>query len=330
MTPDEIRQVLSTAVLAPSVHNTQPWLFEADGDVLDVRADRSRQLTVQDPQGRELLLSCGAAALHAWLAVRGLGRACTLQWLPVPDDPDHVARLTAGDPEPPGEQEARLLEAVPLRHTDRSAFAEEPVPDELVDAMRAAAEREGAWLAAEQRPDQVSDLEALVWRADQALRRDPQVQEEQRGWVRGGTRPAEGLPSGALPGHGHDRGSSLTLRDFEPADPAGPPQEPPPAEHPLLLVLGTPAESREDWVRGGAALARLLLTATAEGLVANPQTQVMEVPVLRARLRSQLGFVGEPQVLLRVGRPTGPGSPQAGRRSVDEVLRPSRSAGPTS
>jgi len=322
VTPDDVRRVLATAVRAPSVHNTQPWRFAVTGDVLEVHADRTRQLHAQDPDGRELVLSCGAAALHARLAVRGLGRDCRTTWLPDEQDRDLVARLEVGGPRPATPDEQRLLEAVELRHTDRSAFAADPVAAGLVDELRAAAEHEGGWLADEQRPDQVLGVEVLVSRADRALRRDAAVREELRGWVRGGLASDDGVPVDALPDEGRGRGSSLELRSFDPdagrEQPAA--DAPPAAEHPLLLVLGTPAETPADWARAGAALARVLLTATSRGLVANPQTQVMEVPSLRASLRSTLGLAGEPQVLLRIGWPRGPGSPRTGRRPVEAVL----------
>jgi Nitroreductase family len=210
VTPDQVVEVLETAVRAPSVHNTQPWLFDVDGDAVRVRA--------------------------------------------------------------------------------------------------------------EQQPDRVLVLEGLVARADRTLRADADVRDELRGWVRPGPRPVEGVPVGALPDHGRDRGSSLALRDFDPDD-APPPDRsaPPVAEHPLLLVLSTDGDGPEDWARAGGALTRVLLTATAAGLVADPQTQVLEVAGLRWRLVDDLGLVGLPQMVLRVGHPTGPGSPATGRRPVSDV-----------
>jgi nitroreductase len=328
MTPDQLTQVLETAVRAPSVHNTQPWLFEVDGDTLQVRADRSRQLPLEDPLGRELVLSCGGAAVHAQLAVRGLGLNCELRWAPTPDDPDHVASLTVSTPSPTTASEQRLLDAVALRHTDRTAFAATPVPAELIVELSAAAQQDGAHLAAEQQPDRVLAIDVLVAHADQVLRQDPGQRAELGSWVRPGNHPAEGVPGGALPDHGRDRGSSLTLRDFEPDDDTGPaPLDPPVAEHPLLVVLSTDGDRPEDWARAGGALARVLLTATAAGLVANPQTQVLEVPGLRSRLVTELGLVGRPQMVLRLGYPTGAGSPSTGRRPVAHVLTAPAGAG---
>ncbi|MEU4749761.1 nitroreductase, partial [Micromonospora tulbaghiae] len=46
---------------APSVFNTQPWRWRVTTDALELRADPDRQLAHTDPDGRLLMLSCGAA-----------------------------------------------------------------------------------------------------------------------------------------------------------------------------------------------------------------------------------------------------------------------------
>src|SRR4029079_1510626 len=67
--PDEIaRFAISTAIWAPSVHNTQPWRFgaqsfgERSGEI-SLAADPDRRLAVGDPHGRERAISCGGGAL---------------------------------------------------------------------------------------------------------------------------------------------------------------------------------------------------------------------------------------------------------------------------
>lgn len=47
------------ASCAPSVHNTQPWALTTEGSDLVVRRDPSQLLGVNDPAGREQLISCG-------------------------------------------------------------------------------------------------------------------------------------------------------------------------------------------------------------------------------------------------------------------------------
>src|SRR5215831_12046053 len=67
------RYVVTAAVWAPAVHNTQPWRFTAAGRQISLYADAGRQLRVADPDGREMMISCGAALFTARLALRSLG-----------------------------------------------------------------------------------------------------------------------------------------------------------------------------------------------------------------------------------------------------------------
>ena len=95
------------AVLAPSTHNTQPWLFRVRGDALELFADRSRALPIADPSGRELTISCGAALQFARMAARNLKREASVELLPDPDEPDLLARLRLGARASPTAREIR-------------------------------------------------------------------------------------------------------------------------------------------------------------------------------------------------------------------------------
>ena len=79
---------------APSVHNTQPWRFTAVGQQISLHADAGRQLMVADPDGREMMISCGAALFTARLALRSLGYIPETSVLPDPGQPLLVARVS--------------------------------------------------------------------------------------------------------------------------------------------------------------------------------------------------------------------------------------------
>src|SRR5215203_4841061 len=88
---EKLRFLLNYAVLAPSGHNTQPWLFRLSGDEVELYADRTRGLPVVDPEDRALNISCGAALLYLRIAIRHFGYAGKVETFPSPDETDLLA-----------------------------------------------------------------------------------------------------------------------------------------------------------------------------------------------------------------------------------------------
>ena len=117
---EKLKAVARYALLAPSGHNSQPWLFRPGDDYLDLLADRSRALPVVDPEDRELVMSCGCALLNLRVALEHFGYRCLVEILPDPADPDLLARIR----EVISKSAAGALEAHDLRtrHAGRATF----------------------------------------------------------------------------------------------------------------------------------------------------------------------------------------------------------------
>jgi nitroreductase len=313
------------ATLAPSVHNSQPWSFALHGDHLDVFADRSRWLPGTDPTGRELLISCGAATCFAGLALRGMGREVQTALLPNPGNPDHLARLVLSGRRMPSAAERALIRALPIRYTDRGPYVDLPVPVALLNELGEGVAAHGAWLRPILTTEDEINTAVLLARADDIERADPDCVRELATWSRHDDDARDGIPRAAVPSTPvAERASNYRLRDFdvdghgsEGQDKPGP-DAPPPAEHPLVVVIGTPEDDPRAWLQAGQALGWLLLRATADGLTAAPMTQVLELPASRVQLSHALGLVGHPQMLLRMGY--GSGRPTTHRRPVTDIL----------
>ena len=82
LAPETVDAILRAAVQAPSSHNTQPWIFAVTPGVIHLRADRTRGLPVNDPDDRELVMSCGAALFNLRVAAWCTGAAPTIALLP--------------------------------------------------------------------------------------------------------------------------------------------------------------------------------------------------------------------------------------------------------
>src|SRR5690348_9133637 len=174
--------VVTAAVWAPSVHNTQPWSFSADGQRISLHADTGRQLRVADPDGREMMISCGAALFTARLALRSLGYIPETRVLPDPARPDLVAQVAWHERADADEFERRLAGHVLTRRTHRGAFDPEPLPPDTLAALRDAAAREGAALRIMADDGRRATLAAAVQSAEYQLRQDGERLRELARW----------------------------------------------------------------------------------------------------------------------------------------------------
>jgi nitroreductase len=301
---DQVEYLIATAARAPSVHNTQPWQFHVSRYVIDLYADPRRKLGV-DPVGREMIISCGAALFGLRLAVRSLGYVPEVELLP--DPPRLLARVRLGAEAPMTDEESRMLQALPHRHTHRGPFEARPLPPGLLAGLQRDAFIEGATLALVEPAIAYQRLADIVTAASRRQDLDPVARNEVRRWVRAaGSTARDGVPARAFPGRafpewaGQQRGR-LRQRDFDQGRGLGAlSADGPPAAATAVLVTG--ADRPADWLRAGQALHRLLASAADRWVFASLYTQPMEAAAIRDLIRTRLGLPGVPQVLLQFGR----------------------------
>ena len=317
---DKLAFAVRYAILAPSSHNSQPWRFFIHGNRLDLKTDRSRALSVVDPDDRELIISCGAALFQLCVALRYFGYETQIERSPKCFDPDVLATVRLGKPLTRADADERLFAAIPRRHTNRAPFTPQAVSEPLRLALLEAARQEGAWLYATSGMSKEA-LATLTGEGDRIQSADPRFRAELATWLR--PNDSDDLDGMA----GSTRGLSdvgayvapLLVRTFEWAGARAAKDHELAVGSPLLAVLGTPGDGERDWLAAGEALAHVLLLATDAGLAASFLNQAVEVPALRVRLRELLGQSGHPQLVLRVGYGQ-PVLPTA-RRPIEHVVR---------
>lgn len=313
---DTLVAAATAAGHAPSIHNSQPWRWVVRADTLNLYREHNMQLRATDPDDRLTTLSCGAALHHArtWLAAHGWGTDVTR--LPSAAEPSHVARITATGQLSVTDEAVRAAQAMEVRHTDRRPVTGTPVDEAQLRGIAAAVEGQGARLHVLPR-DGVIELGAATSQAQQAQSLEPAWQSEMAYWS-GGTRPTgAGVPDTAIP----ERPTETTVasRDFGHAGTL-----PVSAEHDrgatFLILYGEQSET-VDWLRAGEALSAGWLTATELGVSVMPMSATIEVAATRIVLRRLLSGLGEPYLVLRLGRAEPDGDrPPVPRRPAHQTI----------
>ncbi|HEX7737339.1 MAG TPA: hypothetical protein VF458_21005 [Ktedonobacteraceae bacterium] len=312
--------LLNYALLAPSEYNTQPWKFRVQGEQVELRVDTSRQLPVVDPEGREMLISGGAACLNLRLAAHHFGYQAWMENCMLNEQPELLARLGLGMKEIASEDDESLFAAIPLRHTNRSAYDDRAVPEGILAQLQHDAGQEGTWLQIVQDEPTRQAVTRLIVAGDREQWADKRFRHELAEWVRsGGVESADGLPGTAqAKGSIHQMASPFVVRTFDLWREEAARDRQLTAAAPVLAVLGTFADTRADWFAAGRALERVLLRACASGLQTSFVNQPIEVPSLRDWLRKILMRDDYPQLVIRIGY----GEPHitTSRRCVQDVL----------
>ncbi|GGI94266.1 nitroreductase family protein [Streptomyces brasiliensis] len=159
-------------------------------------------------------------------------------------------------------------------------FTGRPVPETILTEMAAAAHAEGARLHVPDIPGtrRLLGLTAVAEARNQA---GPERVAEARAWITAsGTDTSYGIPVGTL--GPLDAAGRMPMLDFT----GGLPALRPPAlrfeRHAQVGLLWGAYDRREDWLRAGQTLQRVLLTATVHGVRTSLLHQAMQRPDLRA------------------------------------------------
>lgn len=327
---DKIRFLLKYAILAPSSHNTQPWIFKLVRDnIVELYADRTRALPVVDPEDRELIISCGAALNHLEIALKHFGYNYKTEiFLKTGDyDKDLLARVTL---EGGGrsqyhaaihKEEDPLFDAITKRRTNRSKFEDRRPPGYILNELKTGTSQQNSiWLEIAD-GEQKKRLADLIAEGDRIQMSDKRFRRELSSWTHSNrSHSGDGIPGYAF---GYSDFMShlgpFVIRTFDIGKGQAANDRELASDSPVLAVLGSNSDEPTDWLTTGLAIGRLLLRAQSHNIWSSFLNQPIEVQELRSEVRAAVDKEeGFPQVLLRMGygkevRPTP-------RRSVAEVL----------
>jgi hypothetical protein len=315
---EQVVFMLRYAVLAPSSHNTQPWMFRVTDTGVEVFADYSQRLSVIDPDDRELVMSVGAAITNLRVAAAWFGFETTVTYQPRPEQSVPVATVEIRETCLPDTKTGRLFPAIRRRHTNRSAFTSAAIAPDAVAAICDVIDAYPETLHVLRQQHHAAVTE-LVTEADRELMARPAVRAEladhlrKRDGVEG-----DGLCTDAINVNAPLGVASWVVRNFNLGDVQAE-RDRDRIDKSAVTVVVTADDDRASLLQAGEILERLLLTIALNSLQYTFVNQPAEVPEIRKRLQSLALTSRMPQLMVCVGVASETVRP-APRRPVNAVV----------
>lgn len=326
--PDDgtVRAAIALAMRAPSIHSSQPWHWRLGYNSLHLFVDPTAY-AAGDPNGRDLLISCGSTLHHLRIAFAAEGWATMVHRVPNASDASHLAsvefypRIATND-------DIALAAAISRRRMDRRRFSSWRVPLPLLNLLAERSELQGAMLRPALDPEVRFHLITAIAAAPTGRDSNAEVGGERTvlSGMRFGPTP---MPSGAMPSAaptvtlGYRETVSMLDQETMLAPNPQAELEAEEADAAELLVVSTYADDRISRLRAGEAMSAVLLTATDLHLASCPIGGLLSSDATVHMIREQvLGGDGYPQLVIRVGWAPNEYDPvpPSPRRAVDDFF----------
>ncbi len=308
---EKLKFLLNYAILAPSLHNTQPWKFTVRGSEVRVLVDRNRQLRVADPDARELYISVGCALENILTAATYFGLSTALTYFPDPKDEIGVATIIfedVGSKASLADQER--FHAIPLRHTNRQTYANKPLNERDVQHLQACLNEKNVTLTVTDDPVTKQEIDSLVISADITQFADPDYRDELNNWISQGEFGYRWLIArmGQLAATYIDSHHKPTKANADIV-----------LNAPLLGLLSTSSNDRLAQIQTGQVFERIALNATTLNIGLQPLSQILQVSDLKPAVSKLFpGAAAAPQMAFRLGY-TDVAQDATAREQVDKV-----------
>jgi hypothetical protein len=321
-----LRNLVRSATLAASSHNTQPWKFVVGQSSvvgqgsIEIHPDNTRQLQVLDPAGRELWISLGCALENLLIAAQAAGYAPEVTYPDADPDAEEIIRVRLSADSP---QSSPLVAAISKRQNTRSLYDGQPVQSAVLKQLQAVRLEPGVSVQFVLEPSELSAVLEYINQGNLKQYADPAFKQELIHWLRFTKKDALATLDGL---YTRSSGNPEVPRWLGQMVVGGTkPQAQADADASKFrsssgaVLIASDADNKAAWVRTGQVYERLALQMTALNVQSAFLNQPIEVGSVRSQLRSAMKLGGAlPQLLMRFGH--GPLLPGSLRRPVEQVM----------
>lgn len=298
---ERLRYICQFGLRAPSVHNSQPWQLQVQGNQLYIYLHREHLLGPGDPTGREAWISLGCLVENLLLAApaAGLKLASLAQQSHNLSRPAATLTFETAQVKP----DARLLEAIWRRSSDRSVYRKQPIEAAKLDKLASAWNSQTAKVFIVTDPAVIAQVADLTSRGITMALSSPAFRHELSGLINHNfSRRQRGIPGYSLElsaarsllekrlvrqGVGIKRQATKEHRAMQSAS--------------ALALVCTQGDTDKFWFEAGQAYERVAATAAGLGLSQATSAAVVEAADFHLDVEKALGTKFRLQAVLRLG-----------------------------
>jgi hypothetical protein len=320
---EQIRFILAFAVLAPSTHNTQPWLFKIEGDTVHICANKEYLLPQADKQRRDFFISFGCLFENLVTAGEYFKVLSELTIRDVSDSdgtggaegskdfdfskPIASARFTVNTTGDKNQEYERAFNAMLIRINARGVFQDTPVDAETKNTILSIAaqfneEKINTLLIDDK--EKIKSIAALTKQGLMIAYKDKSFRREMSGWMNSNlSHKKEGIPGYALK---MPFLMSLIIpkliRYKDIGAKLGQLNERSIASAPLITVITAKDDSPRSWINVGMLAERLFIELYARNYQTSIFVSTIEMGELYKDLQKIVATTDRPQFLFVVGK----------------------------
>lgn len=320
MMTEHLIKLIEAASKAPSGHNTQPWLFKAEGDSIFIFPNMDNVLSIVDKDNRELFISLGAATENLCIEAKRLGYSTSVE---INESTKSIEIRLYPDC---NIDKDTLATQIQNRQTNRSIYNNRSIPASIISRLKQVpcSDTTNVYIIGKENK-LFGVLRSYVKQGNEIQMNDDSFRKELLEYMRFNKKELEKNPTGlsykiigapALPAFISKPIVKLFLKpdtqnkgDMKKIDSSS---------HFVLFTIAN--NSLKEWVNVGCDLERFILSATQLGISNAYMNQPCEVAELSEHMRQNITLIkGEyPTLLLRIGYAEP--APYSTRKKIDDIM----------
>lgn len=317
---DKIKHILNFAVLAPSTHNSQPWLFKIENNLCKIYYDSNINIKHADPERRDLFISMGCCIENLIIAGRYFNIFQDINYI---CKNDCVAEIFFENKNNSyiDLQWKYLLDSISRRQNTRGIFKKEKIPEQITQPLRGLCKTQNIKIHLFEQKSDIQKIASLTGEGMEKAHKSKEFRHEMSHWIHHNyTKHKKGMPGYALGvptplsfilphavkhlnlGRMLKKLNQMTL-----------------SSAPLAIVISSDDNTETTWVKVGQIAERLMLELCDKNIHSSVYMAAIEIGGLYKKLQRDLNIAERPQFLCVAGYKN-PGKKFTPRKNIEEKI----------